>query len=95
MSTKRTAGPWHADRRDILTTENRCIATVWSGAAASLEEADANERLFAAGPELLAAAIEAEAIFTRQRWRADSPDPEAIALRALRAAISKATGGAA
>jgi len=95
MSIKHTSGPWHADRRDILTTENRCVATVWSGAAGSLEEADANERLFAAGPELLAAAIEAEAILTRQHWRADSPDPEAVALRALRSAISKATGGAA
>lgn len=95
MTTTHTRGPWHADRRDILTTENRCIATVWSGAAASLEEADANEWLFSAGPELLAAAIEAEALLTKQRWRADSPDPEAVALRNLRSAISKAIGGAA
>ncbi|WP_316150477.1 hypothetical protein [Cupriavidus sp. BIC8F] len=93
MKPQHTAGPWHADRRDILTTENQCIATVWSGAAASLDEADANERLFAAGPDLLAAAIAAEAIFTRQRWRADSLDPEALAMRALRAAIAKAIGG--
>lgn len=50
-----TPGPWRADRRDILAPDCRCIAEVCSGAASSLEEADANERLIAAAPQLLEA----------------------------------------
>lgn len=52
-STTHTPGPWHHDRRDILTADGRCIAEVCSGGADSLEEADANGRLIAAAPELL------------------------------------------
>lgn len=52
-STTHTPGPWHHDRRDILTSDGRCIAEVCSGGADSLEEADANGRLIAAAPELL------------------------------------------
>ncbi len=40
---------------------------------------------------LLDAARAAEAIFARQKWRDDSNDPEAVALRKLRAAIAAAT----
>lgn len=39
---------------------------------------------------LVAAASQAEAIFARQKWRADGPDPEAVALRELRAALKAA-----
>jgi hypothetical protein len=42
--------------------------------------------------ELLIAARAAEAIFTRQKWREDSTDPEAVALRMLRRAIAGAEG---
>jgi hypothetical protein len=41
---------------------------------------------------LLCAARAAEAIFARQKWREDSPDPEAVALRMLRRAIAVAEG---
>jgi hypothetical protein len=41
---------------------------------------------------LLCAARAAEAIFARQKWREDSTDPEAVALRMLRRAISGAEG---
>jgi hypothetical protein len=39
---------------------------------------------------LLCAARAAEAIFARQKWREDSTDPEAVALRMLRRAIASA-----
>jgi hypothetical protein len=42
--------------------------------------------------ELLCAARAAEAIFARQKWREDSNDPEAVALRMLRRAIAGAEG---
>lgn len=51
-------GPWWADRRSILAgygASLRCLAEVFSGAADSLEQADANCRLIAAAPDLLAA----------------------------------------
>jgi hypothetical protein len=41
---------------------------------------------------LLCAARAAEAIFALQKWREDSPDPEAVALRMLRRAIAVAEG---
>lgn len=47
-----TPGPWRADRRSILAGNGTCIAEVFSGAAGSLDEADANERLIAAAPDL-------------------------------------------
>lgn len=45
-----------------------------------------------AAPDLLAAAQAAEAIFSRQGWAPDGPDPEAVALRLLRAAIARTQG---
>lgn len=68
-STTHTPGPWHHDRRDILTADGRCIAEVCSGGADSLEEADANGRLIAAAPELLRVARLA---LEELRW-VDSP----------------------
>ena len=47
--------------------------------------------LIHAAPYLLAAARKAEAIFTRANWLDTGSDPEAVALRELRAAIAKAT----
>lgn len=62
----------------------------WSGDACcvSYEFARDQERLI---NELLDAARKAEAIFARARWLDTGPDPEAVALRELRAAIAKAT----
>lgn len=48
--------------------------------------------LRAAIAELLAAARAAEEVLARQKWVDDSPDPEAAALRALRAAIARLGG---
>ena len=54
-----TPGPWRADRRAILATDPVMglvqIAEVFSGAADSLAQADANQRLIAAAPDLLEA----------------------------------------
>lgn len=55
-------------------------------------ESNANQLLIAACPDLLDAAIAAEATLARGRWIEGSTDPEAIALFKLRAAIAKATG---
>lgn len=57
----------------------------------SAGEKVANELLHAAAPDLLKAAQAAEAVLAKQNWRDDSTDPEAVALRMLRAAIAKAT----
>lgn len=57
-TAKHTPGPWRADRRSILSGEGltlRCLAEVLSGATDSPEEADANQTLIAAAPELLSA----------------------------------------
>lgn len=91
-NTMHTPSPWRADRRSIVAGNGVCIAEVFSGAAASLAEADANEHLIAAAPELLEAALAAAAIFSRQKWLPQGTDPEAVALRLLNAAIAKATG---
>jgi hypothetical protein len=42
---------------------------------------------------LFEAAKAAEAVLAAQKWRADSTDPEAIALRKLQAALLKAVDG--
>lgn len=47
---------------------------------------------FGALSELLAAAALAEAVLAKGRWVEDSADPEAVALRALRAAVARAVG---
>lgn len=52
-------------------------------------------KAMATATDLLEAARAAEAVFARQKWRTGSPDPEAVALFKLRAAIARATGGAA
>ena len=46
--------------------------------------------LIHAAPDLLVAVRKAEAIFTRANWLDTGSDPEAVALRELRAAIAKA-----
>jgi len=100
MSASHTPGPWRADRRAILAGEGmqtRCIAEVWSGAAASLQEADANERLIAAAPELLAA-LE-RLVANIERWLETGAVATAAESHAMYdqmvAVIAKAKGGAA
>ena len=92
MSTPYIAGPWGHDRR-IIFADGAAIAEVFSGACRNLAEADATERLIAAAPDLFEAARAAEALLTRQRFRADEFSPEGVLLQALRKAIAKVEGG--
>lgn len=57
----------------------------------SREVQEANARLIAASPDLLAVAQKCEALLTRQKWCETGDDPEAVLLREARAAIAKAT----
>ena len=85
-----TPGPWRSDRRDILTGDGRslrCLAEVFSGAADSLEQADANCRLIAAEPDLLTKLIECEAVLAGEGGH----DGGSL-LEEIRAAIAKAEG---
>lgn len=94
---KHTPGPWslsYDDRPDMewnihvvqadATHLTVCFMT-------SDGPSEANAKLIAAAPELLEAARKAEAVLARGKWLDTSPDPEAVALRELRAAIDKAT----
>lgn len=90
-----TPAPWHrighrtiaAGARPYMVT----ICEVFSGSG-TLEEADANEALIAAAPALYEAAEAAASVLAKVRWRSDSPDPEAVALRKLLGALSAAKG---
>ena len=90
---KHTPGPWaRAGHRQIAQVSGTdlpmTICEVWSGGV-GIEQADANERLIAASPDLFEAARAAEAILSRGRWIMGSTDPEAVALWKLRAALAK------
>jgi hypothetical protein len=55
-----TAAPWHAERGCIYVGEGNavhCLAEVYGGAVATKAEADADARLIAASPELLASLL--------------------------------------
>ncbi len=55
-------------------------------------EADANEALIAAAPDLFAAAEAAAAVLAKGKWIPDAPDPEAVALCQLLRALDLARG---
>ncbi len=89
-----TPGPWRrAGHRSIAAgvgVSRVTICELYSWGDCS--EADANEALIAAAPDLFAAAEAAAAVLTRGRWRLDSPDPEAVALCTLLRALDLARG---
>lgn len=79
-----TPGPWRCvGHRQIATTQGAWlpICEVWSGGV-GIEQADANERLIAAAPELL----EALEIAVAALW------PYSDEAKQARATIAKATG---
>jgi hypothetical protein len=103
-----TPGPWTWDgyslRAAAPNPDNHAVHTIidaecigWGFVAAdptaTRAESTGNLALIAAAPELLEAAHAAEAVLGKQKWLEGSTDPEAGALRQLRAAIAKATGG--
>lgn len=88
-----TPGPWvHHQEDNIITTPNGfCKLLEWQARSmhVSQEERDANARLIAAAPELLAALRALEAMAERYR-PLGSPTPEAQ--KNARIAIARATG---
>lgn len=96
--SKHTPGPWHVGAQNDLLyitagekpaldndyprhdANRTVVAKVYS-------ERDA--QLLAAAPDLYEAAQLAEAVLARGKWLESSNDPEAVALRALRAAIAR------
>ena len=106
--TPHTPGPWawhdrHTLRPEtpnpgasavhtIISSDGRECGYLGSDFRQTLAELDADQVLIAAAPELLGAAVKAAAVLAKGRWLDSSDDPEAVALRALRAAIAKATG---
>ncbi|MGQ0710889.1 MAG: hypothetical protein ACT4NV_14220 [Rhodoferax sp.] len=105
-----TPGPWVWDGYSLRPANpdsaNYAVHTIieaehigWGFAvadrAATRAESDANQALIAAAPDLIDATLAAEAVLAKGRWIKGSTDPESVALWKLRAAIAKATGGAA
>lgn len=98
MSVTHTAGPWLVAFDPSFPAEYAIDAVV-NGVtihialvhiAGSDDETEANAKVLAAAPDLLAAAKLAKAVLARGKWLETSTDPEAVALRALSAAIDKA-----
>jgi len=103
METIFTPGPWVVDGTYISQESDKDVGicdvlymdaggrTGWFRGPVT----EANACAISATPDLFEAAQAAEAIFARQGWIEGSDAPEAVALRQLRAAIMKATGGVA
>jgi len=104
-----TPGPWASQMNEVMSTRsggNRVWATVQvldqETGYEDRKEAEANARLIAAAPELLAALQEALKHFpSHVRWLANDVKPSDVAGKAdmeaylaAVAAIAKATGGA-
>lgn len=90
MNTKHTPGPWTALRASVISGPFVICPRVHAGARMSIDDscaaAEANARLIAAAPELLAALEDC-----REALRRAGADGE---LRVVDAAIAKARGGA-
>ena len=90
MTAKHTPGPWHVANGVQIRGEREQIAKVWMMRGG---EGNANARLIASAPELLAALQEVTMVLDALlNVRGNEPDPDSISGRA-RAAIAKATGG--
>jgi hypothetical protein len=97
MSTTHTAGPWAAETNaaglKVKSAEGDIIATP-SGFDVGQEKAEANARLIAAAPEMLAALHRADAALSLLMATGNGDRHDLSALESIRAAIAKATGGA-
>lgn len=82
------AGKWTCHAATTVLVNDPSVLTGYRVIAEFETEEDA--RLGAAVPELIEAAILAEAVLARGRWIEGSTDPEAVALWKLRAALAKA-----
>ena len=90
---RHTPGPWYADFAHIASAENIVVAVAIRGridddpGVISMESYNANIRLIAAAPELLAALVAMRAEFT-----SNGTDGQHNACRMADAAIAKAEG---
>lgn len=104
-ASKHTPGPWiwsdhslqpaHPDPfnyavHTILNAEHTGWGFLASDNAKTTAESTANLVLIVAAPDLLDAALAAEAVLAKQKWLENSTDPESVALCKLRAAIARA-----
>ena len=100
--TKHTPGPWETDRNNVhltqIATIHQCLnndwVEVWSPNAlgASEEEMEANARLIAAAPDLLAALESIASMYDYEAACGDLASRLYEATCLARAAIAKATG---
>lgn len=84
-ATKHTPGPWALDDDGFVYGEGFIVSDPHSSPEIDLDEREANARLIAAAPELLAAL----------EWALDDPDSEILGeewANAAQAAIAKAKG---
>jgi hypothetical protein len=93
--SKHTPGPWRymSGTHSVYASENKAVAQIYGPRKSANPERDANARLIAASPCLLAAAETARAALSELLMTRD-PVVYADALRALDSAIAKATGEA-
>ena len=92
--TKHTKGPWHEGSHRAIESQSGTICEVYSHMG--IEEADANQKLIAAAPDLLDA-LHLALPFVEDHagdpcYKAGAVDK---AVKTIKAAIAKATGGAA
>lgn len=97
--TKHTPGPWHEGSHRSIESQSGTICEVYSHMG--IAEADANQKLIAAAPELLEAATEMADLLDNL-LRIGAINPKLIVAESIRnvlpihrATIAKATGGAA
>ncbi|MEX3961651.1 hypothetical protein AB4Y42_05445 [Paraburkholderia sp. EG286B] len=94
VELKHTPGPWRAAEWSCHAATTVLVddPSIVTGKRVIAEcDAEDDAQVIAALPELVDAALAAEAVLARGRWLEGSPDPEAVALYKLRAAIAKAT----
>ncbi len=97
MSSKHTPGPWNWAKSDINGRYSiyRNGPLAYCGDTTAVDgDGEANARLIAAAPDLLVALQSFDDAFSHYCDGDPSPE-EWAALKAARAAIAKATGGAA
>ena len=93
MNTKHTPGPWAIDAGldgAVIYNGSGTIANV----PEDLQASSFNARLIVAAPDLLEVLVEAEKIITDFDDRDELAIEDVFILKSIRAAITKATGGA-
>lgn len=92
MTDKHTQGPWLVNDFDITTGDSRWLIATASGVGLGMNEWEANARLIAVAPELLAGALEAIAAWDMEQDTQEHNHEERLeaAIEMLRAAIAKA-----